>query len=68
MPARDFPRFMDLSKELRDSVWKFAIETPKAIAIRIWRLMASGGSKSGRSREMHPVRIATDCLKTYHLL
>jgi hypothetical protein len=64
VPAWDFPQFMNLPKELRDLVWKFAIETPKVMPIRVERLVELTWSTLGREMEMHSISINTDCGKT----
>jgi hypothetical protein len=64
VPARDFPQFMNLPKELRDLVWKFAIETPKVMPIRVETLVELTWSTLGRETEMHSISINTDCGKT----
>ena len=68
VPHRDFPQFMDLAKELRHLVWKFAIETPKVIPIGVERLVELTRSTLGREMEMHSISINTDCGKTHPFL
>jgi hypothetical protein len=64
VPARDFPQFMNLPKEIRDLIWKFAIETRKVMPIRVESLAVLDWSTCSREMEKHSIRISTDCGET----